>query len=34
MANIQITESAKVELLPVLKENTRKFIRLFIQGVG
>ena len=34
MANIEITDSAKVELLPVLKENAEKFIRLFIQGVG
>ncbi len=34
MATIEITDSAKVELLPILKENTKKFIRLFIQGAG
>jgi len=34
MTTIQVTDKAKDELLTVLKENTKKHIRLFIQGVG
>ena len=34
MATIQVTEKAKEELLVVLKENAKKYIRLFIEGVG
>ncbi len=34
MATVQVTDKAKKELLTVLKENTKKYIRLFIQGAG
>ena len=34
MATIQVTETAKKELVAVLKENATKYLRLFIQGVG
>lgn len=34
MTTVQITDKAKKELLVVLKEHTKKYIRLFIQGVG
>jgi Fe-S cluster assembly iron-binding protein IscA len=34
MINIQVTDNAKTELAPIIKENTKKFLRLFIQGFG
>ena len=34
MANIQVTDKASKELLTVLKQNEKKMIRLYIQGVG
>ncbi len=34
MANIQVTDKAKKELLVILKEHAQKKIRLFIQGMG
>jgi Fe-S cluster assembly iron-binding protein IscA len=34
MINIQVTDEAKNELAPIIKENAKKFIRLFIQGFG
>ena len=34
MINIQVTDTAKDELVPIIKENAKKFIRLFIQGFG
>jgi Fe-S cluster assembly iron-binding protein IscA len=34
MANIQVTDKAKKELLEILKEHAQKKIRLFIQGMG
>jgi Fe-S cluster assembly iron-binding protein IscA len=34
MLNIHLTEGAKKELAPILKENAEKFLRLFIQGFG
>ena len=34
MTSIQVTDKAKKELLEILKENTKKKIRLFIQGMG
>lgn len=34
MPTIVITNKAKSELLEVLKEHTKKYIRLFIQGIG
>jgi Fe-S cluster assembly iron-binding protein IscA len=34
MAKIEVTDKAKDELLTVLKEQAKEFVRLFIQGVG
>jgi Fe-S cluster assembly iron-binding protein IscA len=34
MVYIEVTEKAKTELAGVMKENTGKSIRLFIQGAG
>ncbi len=34
MTQVQVTRKAKDELVGVLKQNTGKLIRLFIQGMG
>jgi len=34
MINIQVTDDAKLELAPIVEENTGKLVRLFIQGFG
>ena len=34
MAQVEVTDKAKEELVPILKEHAEKFIRLYIQGSG
>ena len=34
MININVTDDAKKELAPIISENVKKSIRLFIQGFG
>jgi len=34
MAVVEVTDKAKEELVPILKEQKAEFIRLFIQGSG
>lgn len=34
MAQIEVTDKAKEELVPILKEHAENFLRLYIQGSG
>ncbi len=34
MGQIEITEKAKIELNKIIEQNTKKFLRLFLNGIG